>query len=231
MIKAVHNGKPSPLRIDVRLDSYCALIDAKKLLIDFGPQATFDNALQHFSGEIIRDPENLRLHIQRVFLILRQVAPDKIELASALADLFIVLKLNGAELKARVLGLAKKHLPEDCWTYLKKNENLGLTSKTAIMQKSKLFSKSLLSDGLLGDSDIISKENNKTTIDSYALYEQALMSLEYGQINLALSLLEEAHNKEPSNEEIIRDLLVVYKGLDMESKHGALLKKLQKGTS
>ncbi len=231
MIKVVNSEKPSLPKTYFKMDSRCTPIDVNKLLVEFWPAATTENSLNYFAGEILREPKNLRLHIQRVFFVLAQAASDQAELASAVADLFIVLKQNGETLKNRVLGLTRKHLADDCWIYLKRNKSTGLTANIAITQNSSCFSKSLLSGGLIGYSELIIKSDKEKPARKYNLHEQALISIEYGQLDVALNLLEEAYKVDSENESVSHDLLFVYKALGMQEEYESLNNILERNIS
>ncbi len=210
-----------------KLDSYFTLIDKQELLTTTAPVTGFENALKYLSRAIVQEPKNLRLHTQRIFLLLRQVNKNKPALASAIADLFIVLKENGAALKSRILAMSQAHLHASDWTYLKRNEQLGLTADTPMDQSSDCFSDSLLSNGLIGCVDLIKYKESNTdrVIHATELHEQAQACLEYGQLDVALNLLQKAWKDDPGNNEIYTDLLSIYMSLGMEDEQYALTKE------
>lgn len=213
----------------IELDSCFALVDEQKLLITAVPMINVEIALQYFSRAIVQEPKNLRMHIQRIFLILSQVDKNTSALASAIADLLIVLEQNGSALKARILEMSKCHLHTDDWLYLKKNEQCGLTPNTPCGQHSESFYDSVLSNGLIGHAKLIKRKNiyKNNTIKASDLHKQALVCLEYGQLEVALNLLTKARVEDPTSHEIGVDLLSIYISLGMELEQNTLIKEMQ----
>lgn len=229
MIKVSSEKKSNLMTAPIKLDSYFTLIDEQELLTNTIPVTGFENALKYLSRAIVQEPRNLRLHTQKIFLLLRQVNKNKPLLASALADLFIVLEGNGTVLKARMLDMSQDHLHADDWLYLKKNKQSGLTVDTPITQHSKYFSDSLLSHGLIGRTDLIThkKTSKEGDLNVSELHKQALMCLEYGQLDFALDILQQARAVDPKNNEVNADLLSIYMSLGMEAEQDTLRKDME----
>lgn len=221
--------KSSSTAAPIKLDSYFTLIDERNLLTNTVPVTGFANALKYLSRAVVQEPKNLRLHTQRIFLLLRQTHKNKAVLASAIADLFIVLKESGAALKARILEMSQAHLHARDWAYLKNHEQCGLTPDTAADQGSNCFSHSLLSHGLIGRTDLIKRTESNTgqVIQTFELHEQALMCLEYGQLDVALDLLQQARADDPNNSKVNEDLLSIYMSLEMNAEYDILSQELR----
>lgn len=213
----------------IKLDSYFALVNERDLLANKVPISGFESALEYLSRAISQEPRNLRLHIQRIFLLLRKTKKNKSILASAITDLFIILQESGAVLKARVLKMSYAHLHIKDWAYLKFNEHSGLTTNTPTHTNLNCFSHSLLSHGLIGHADFIERTVSTQPHDTQIieLHEQALMCLEYGQLDVALSLLQQAMAADPNNAEVKQDLLSIYMSLGMETEHNALSQEIK----
>jgi len=219
----------SSTAVPIKLDSYFTLIDERNLLANKVPVTGLESALKYLSRAVVQEPKNLRLHTQQIFLLLRQTNKNKAVLASAIADLFIVLKENGAVLKARVLEMSQTHLHARDWAYLKSHEQQGLTPDTVTDQGTSCFYHSLLSHGLIGRTDLIKRAESNTehVTQVFELHEQALMSLEYGQLDVALNLLQQARAEDPNNAEVNQDLLSIYMSLGMDAEHDALSKEIK----
>ena len=84
---------------------------------------------------------------------------------------------------------------------------------------------------MIGYSELIIKSDKEKPARKNNLHEQALISIEYGQLDVALNLLEEAYKVESENESVSHDLLFVYKALGMQEEYESLNNILERNIS
>jgi tetratricopeptide (TPR) repeat protein len=167
------------------------------------PSSVIANKLAH---QITRSHNDLRSHVQRIFIFIEQAKPDAA--FSGLVDLFLVLEDKGSALKKRMLLSAKQLLSEEQFDFLRQSLSLGLVSNTHL----KKARYSILTDGRKSNESFIHKvvlpEDRPTDV-----IEQARSYLEYGQIDQARIMLEQAILDEPEKVEYQQELLDIFQKL------------------
>ena len=158
-----------------------------------------DAAWQFYSSSIKRFPGNLSLHTHRVFFAMTY--KDGAFLAGALHDLFYVLKDAGEALRIRLLKASRPILGEHETAYFAK----WIKTKVKKQMEYRWIAGSVMSEGLLGpDQDLITIE--KTTLPSATLspLEEAQSCIEYGQLDIAQTILQDALDNETDNQEVLQ---------------------------
>lgn len=160
-----------------------------------------DTAWHFYSHSIRRNPNDLALHTHRVFFAMQH--KDAELLAGSLHDLFYVLKDAGAQLRIRLL---KASMP-----YLDKKDTLyfAMWIKTGIKKGMgyKWVEGSVLSDGLHGpDQPLINIEKDGSEEAKLSPLEEARSCMEFGQLDVAKAILEEALAKDSENEQLLEEL-------------------------
>lgn len=160
-----------------------------------------DTAWHFYSHSIRRNPNDLALHTHRVFFAMQH--KDAELLAGSLHDLFYVLKDAGTQLRIRLL---KASMP-----YLDKKDTLyfAMWIKTGIKKGMgyKWVAGSVLSDGLHGpDHPLIHIEKDESDDPKLSPLEEARSCMEFGQLDVAKTILEEAIAKDGENQQLLEEL-------------------------
>ncbi len=160
-----------------------------------------DTAWHFYSHSIRRNPTDLTLHTHRVFFAMHH--NDAALLPGSLHDLFYVLKDAGEKLRIRLL---KASLP-----YLSRQDTLyfAMWIKTGIKNGMgyQWVNGSVLSDGLYGpDQDLITMNLNEEVDAGLSPLEQARSCMEYGQLDVAQRILNDALAEDPKNKMLNEEL-------------------------
>lgn len=158
---------------------------------------------QYLTYQIIKSPNDFRSHIQRIYLLIQQ--RNTAALYGAIFDLFLVLGSNGLALRQRMLFNAQSLLAELDFNALQQTLESGLTSNIAISKPAR----AVISKGLSVNQLFIDKVDsvNKTSSDAV---DDASSYLEYGQLDQAREVLEEAVISTPRKLELHHDLLAIF---------------------
>ncbi len=165
--------------------------DAKTTIGQIDP----DTAWHFYSHSIRRNPNDLELHTHRVFFAM--LHKNAVLLAGSLLDLFYVLKDAGTNLCIRLLKASMPYLDNKDTLYF------AMWIKTGIKKGMghKGVAGSVLSDGLHGPDlpliHIVKDESEKAKLSPL---EKARSCIEYGQLDVAKAILEEAIAKDSENE-------------------------------
>ncbi|MEB8431134.1 hypothetical protein OO007_02765 [Cocleimonas sp. KMM 6892] len=160
-----------------------------------------DTAWHFYSHSIRRNPNDLALHTHRVFFAMQH--KDAELLAGSLHDLFYVLKDAGTQLRIRLL---KASMP-----YLDKKDTLyfAMWIKTGIKKGMgyKWVPGSVLSDGLHGpDHTLIHIEKDDSEDAKLSPLEEARSCMEFGQLDVAKKILQEALAEDSYNKQLLEEL-------------------------
>lgn len=146
-----------------------------------------DTAWHFYSHSIRRNPTDLALHTHRVFFAMQH--KDAAFLPGSLHDLFFVLKDAGEKLRIRLLKAAIPYLSQKDTLYF------AMWIKTGIKKGMgyQWVNGSVLSDGLFGpDHDLITMHKSESDEETLSPLEEARSCMEYGQLDVAQQILEEA---------------------------------------
>lgn len=160
-----------------------------------------DAAWHFYSHSILRNPKDLTLHTHRVFFAMRH--KDATFLAGSLHDLFYVLKDAGEKLRIRLLKASLPHLDKKDTLYfamwIKSGAKKGMCYSWV--------QGSVLSDGLYGpDHNLITLHKNTEDESKLSPLEEARSCMEYGQLDVARKILEEALDIDSDNEALMEEL-------------------------
>ncbi|RKZ78017.1 MAG: hypothetical protein DRQ35_06655 [Gammaproteobacteria bacterium] len=158
---------------------------------------------QYLTYQVIKTPNDFRVHIQRIYLLIQQ--QNSSALLGALYDLFLVLGANGLALRQRMLFNAQSLLAELDFNALQQTLELGLTNEITIQ----VPNQSVVSKGLSTKQLFIEKVDSVSQTFSCAA-EEATNYLEYGQFDQARTVLEEAIMAAPRQLELHHDLLEIF---------------------
>ena len=226
LIKVKHAPSVALPVVNQAVDQHFALAAESSLLLTVQDDAQYESILQYLEQAIVKTPKNLRLHIQRIFLLLEQRA--SLPLSAALIDFFIITGSAGSHLKLQLLKLASPLLSENCRQFLSQHCRGELTAVTPLSDSLAVAPYCLLSQGFIGQPILVSSTQAcAQDAAQLSLHQQALACMEYGQLEEALALLLQARAENPANDEVSVDLLSIYLSLGMKAEQEALLAELQ----
>lgn len=161
---------------------------------------------RYLSGCLYQTPSNLRLHVQLIFSLIQKEGVSRDEIFGALLDLFIVLRDKGLPLRRRMLVVAKPFIAFEDSQFFEQHLERGITGKAVVPN----IGYSQLAEGYVGRSNFIEQEIQIDNQEILSVYEEALSLLEYGELDEAAVLLEQALKQEPGKEQIAEELLAIY---------------------
>jgi tetratricopeptide (TPR) repeat protein len=176
-------------------------------------------AEEYLFHAVSKAPDDLRSHVQRVNLFLDR--KDAEGLQGALLDLFIVLGDKGRPLRKRMLTASRMVLSEEQYRIFAQCLDSGIRA-TDMLPPSR---ESVLSKGVTGTNRLVSRIPTGKTAKQDPL-EEAQDHLEYGQVEEAMEVLENAILKEPSRPELHPELLEIYRAINARDRFLALRKRL-----
>ncbi|MCU7874706.1 MAG: hypothetical protein KZQ91_18350 [Candidatus Thiodiazotropha sp. (ex Lucinoma borealis)] len=163
-------------------------------------------AADYLDHAVTRKPDDLRSHVQRIHVHIHRQDVDA--LYGALLDLFIVLKEKGRPLRERMLKLSQTVLGEDKYRVLLNRLDTSVTD----IDVEKVLNTSLLSYGVKNPHYLIQKIDTREGMQQYLDPQQeARDHLEYGQVDEAREVLENAILEDPLQQGLHHDLLEIYK--------------------
>lgn len=224
IVKVKNEQANSALSVDLHFD----LASESRLRLLPWLEARHERTLQYLNQALIKNPKNLRWHTQKIFLLLETKAVQ--QLSAALIDLFIVTGAAGKKLKQQLLQLSEPLLTAEQFQFLQSNQAGQITAQTILPSLLVGEGYSLLNKGLIGSSQLLERfetQSSPSTTVMLTLHEQALSCMEYGQLEEALALLQQAHAENPQDDKVSVDLLAIYVSLGMKAEQEALLQELQ----
>ncbi len=181
------------------------------------------SAWRTLSHHIVRYPRDLRAHTQRVLLghYNSQIANL---LPGSLQDLFLALDNAGYPLRKHLLDLSEQYLTNEEFSFfsqwIKQNAKDDKTQQC-------WHPGSVLSSGqCVGKSLLLQEDTADTNTGYIGVLEEARACLDYGQLDVALQLLEDEILKSPDSKEIEEELLTIYQYSKNKDQFDKLSEKL-----
>jgi len=196
-------------------EGYFAIAGTQRLFL--GELAAPDAGLTYLCHRIVADPQDLRSHVQRICLLAGR--QDGHALPGALVDLFIAAGDKGLDLKQRMLELAVPHLGSTCVAYLKRHLHTGLTPWDESVSRVR---GSLLALGISGSHEVVRRLPDAQAAAFDDALEEARSHLEYGQVDAARQVLEQALRGDPDNPLLAAELLAVYAATRDRARRAAM---------
>ena len=160
-----------------------------------------DAAWKFYSHSIGRNPYDLKLHTHRVFFAMEHNNAEL--LAGSLHDLFFILKDAGESLRIRLLKASAPHLSEQDILYFAMWIKIGIKKGMGY----KWIPGSVLSNGLYGpDKPLFEQHQSEGNQNALSPLEEARSCMEYGQLDIAKKILEDALEDDPENTSIKEEL-------------------------
>ena len=153
--------------------------------------------------KITRFPNDLRSHIQRIFIFIEHKKNESVY--SSLIDLFLVLGDKGAALRKRMLSSAQFLLSETQFSVLSQSFSSDSFPQSSLVD----ISQSVLSSGNNSGMPFILKVDESED-DINTIIDEARSYLEYGQLGEAINALQEAVITYPNKLELQYDLLEIF---------------------
>ncbi len=175
---------------------------SKRLVLKLG----IDNPLvaSYLAHCITRNPLDLRAHTQRIYLFYS--CNNRSGLYSALLDLFIALNDKGTALRQLLLNHSRNKLTPEQIGFFESCLETGLHPNSVIENPDN----SLLHSGIESSLPLISKQHISQENTHTDPIKEAQECLEYGQLDLALDILEDAMDKAPQDTLVSDELLQIY---------------------
>lgn len=160
-------------------------------------------AWRHLSGQVARDALDVEAHVRRVLLACQ---PPLTERAfGALVDLFLALGDRGRGLRRQLLDQAEPWLDPQDAHLLRVHLDSGLPRGTRLPAQDW----SLFDSAVLGASAMVELQRREVARETP--FQQAMSLLEYGDLEGARGMLEEALLDAPQDDEVLRELLAIYR--------------------
>ncbi len=160
-----------------------------------------DAAWHFYSHSIRRNPNDLKLHTRRIFFAMQHRNAEL--LPGSLHDLFFVLKDAGENLRIRLLKASAPYLTKKDITYFAMWIKVGIKKGMGY----KWIPGAVLSCGLYGpDQTLLEMMPQENLQASLSPIEEARACMEYGQLEVAQRILEEALEKDSQNKILIEEL-------------------------
>ena len=181
---------------------------------------TCNRIADYFAHGVARTPNNLRGHVQRINEHIRQ--KDSPGTYGALLDLFITLSDKGLHLRNRMLRSAKEIL--DPYRYQALSGVLQQGIKDT--DRMPLAPNSVFSKGLTGCNQLVQRIESRESRKLDPL-QMARDHIEYGQIDEAREILEQALLTDTGSIELHHELLEIYRCTCDKTRFSAMRQNLR----
>jgi len=195
-------GEAPVLATPIPLDPYMSIHGQGSLLLR--QVRDIDSALLYLGHRILQHPHELRSHIQRILLLVRQ--GDGASLYGALADLLIALQDKGLPLKRRMLQHARPLLPRTSLAFLQQHMESGLMACDPSLARVR---SALLKRGFCGTHELV-RRVGASSAEARSPLDEARELLGYGQLDQALEVLENTLLIDIDQPEVAAELLDIY---------------------
>ncbi|MDM7322947.1 MAG: tetratricopeptide repeat protein [Gammaproteobacteria bacterium] len=197
-------GEPASLpAVDLALDPHMAIHGHTSLMLRHVYDV--DSALHYLGHRIVNHPRELRSHVQRILLLIRQ--GDGASLYGALVDLLITLGDKGLALKQRMLDLAAPLLSRTSLMFLQRQLESGIRACDPAIGRVR---GSLLRAEFCDTDQLVLRHKTQESVQKRTPLEEARELVEYGQLEQALETLENALLMDPDQPEVATELLELY---------------------
>jgi len=204
---------------DIAVDPYLLLKRHAKLQLS--PWMDKEATLGCLGHRILGQPTDLRAHVQRIFLLIK--LGDGAALYGALLDLMIALGAHGQALKQRMLILAKPLLARETLEFLQRHLDAGFIAHDP--EIARVRGALLRSASSQGQPLVQRLGGNATRVANNI--DQANELLEYGQLEHAVELLEDALLLNPDLEAEAALLAGLYRSMRADARWQGLREQLQ----
>jgi len=185
------------------------------------PLELYDSVSHYLAHQVSRQPNTLINHVQRIYL--HAAAKNTEHTYAALLDLYLILGKKGEKLRKRLLFQCKKILKEEQYTLLSK---FSLHSEDA-ENECPMLAHSILCR-ILANNNIVSRAETNKELPVQDVIDEARDRVDYGQLNEAQVLLENALIESPERADIATDLLEIYRYTRNREALSKMLSRLSK---
>lgn len=204
---------------DIAVDPFLLIQNHKALQLS--QLVDRDAALSCLGHRILGKPADLRAHVRRILLLAKD--GDGAALYSALLDLMISLGANGRALKQQMLRLAEPLLAPATMTFFREHLDHGVTPDDPQVRRAR---GALLRVPQVVGQPLVTRVGESST-QLVSVMDQANSLLEYGQLEQAVELLENALLQDPDQESEAELLLGLYRLLREEPRWHGMCEQLQ----
>ena len=188
--------------------------------LEHPPVAIAEQALRNLLGRISRNPNDIYSMVKRVYLL--KALNEKDELRNAVYDLLYCLGPRGQSLQKRILLSVRDILGQKDIDQLSKGVAALDKHQSEAIHKS-----AILLPGLWGETDIVNKDSQTSTTQAgLSPLDDARHLLDQGDIQKAISLLENGLLSSPHDKEISDELYLIYKHMRNEESLTHMLDQL-----
>lgn len=162
-----------------------------------------DAAWHYYSHCIRRNSKDLNAHTRRIFLAMQH--NDGKFLVGSLTDLFITLKDAGIKLRIRLLKASAPYLEKQQIVYFAswlKSDSNSDKDYSHVWAPGSMLSKGLIEP----DKALFSKKQSIGLDNRLSAIEEARACMEYGQLDVAKKILEDAIEQDAGNQ-VLKDEL------------------------
>jgi len=160
-----------------------------------------DAAWHFYSHSIKINPTDLKLHTQRVFFAMQH--KDATLLPGSLHDLFFILKDAGVNPRIRLLKASAPYMSKEDILYFARWMKLGIGKGMGYQWTPG----AMLSNGLYGpDQTLFTMSSLASTQTELSPLEEARSCMEYGQLDVAQKILENALEHDSENQTLRKEL-------------------------
>ncbi len=189
------------------LDPYMAIDGNKSLLLN--NIYNKDSALKFLEYRILHNPNDLRSHAQRIYILIRKNSSG--EIAGALIDLFITLGIKGKSLKVNLLSQAEKYLDSSSLIFFNKHISREIDPNN---EEAQLFNGALFIKKNMQFMPLVLANRTKECAAPKNPLDEALDFIMNGQLEQAINLLENSLLENPDQPEVASELRELYKKIN-----------------
>ncbi len=198
-----------------------AFMTGTRLIIQNAPYPSPQRIAENWAHSITRRPEDLRAHVQRIFIFMTQA--DTSRIFSALVDLFLALGKRGYALRKRLLQLSKPYLLEQQYHSLHVSLHNGVADESDLPEAKY----ALLRQGKKNNRAFIVKRN-RNKADDVTIMEHVQSYIEFGQIEQAKALLQQTIIEMAGDEACFEQLLEIFQKTEDKSGFAHFYQQLQR---
>jgi len=189
--------------------------------ISHPPLDLYASVSHYLAHQVSRQPKILINHVQRIYL--HAAAKNTEQTSAALLDLNLILGKKGEKLRKRLLFQCKKMLKKEQYALL---SECFLHSEDA-QNKYPMLAHSILCR-IFSNNDIVSRAETNKERAALDVIDEARDRINYGQLNEAQTLLENALIESPERADIATELLEIYRYTRNKEALSKMLSRLNK---
>jgi hypothetical protein len=177
------------------------------------------SAWRYVTALVARDPLDLEAHSRRVVMACQPEFRER--LFGAMLDLFLALGGHGRGLRTALLHKARAHLALDELRFLEQHLEAGLAPLASLPSDAG----AVHDRGVLGNTQLVRHE--RVAARQLSAHEEAMARVDEGDLDGARHLFEKALLEEPTQVDVVRELLDIYRYTRDDAAKAAMLERLR----